>query len=253
MMFLHNVFSSIFYYRREKRQQMTRRLGAVLEEKFTYYQELTPPAQEEFLERVYQFHKSKNFHYVGLERNLEVEVLISSAAIQLTFGLPEYCFHFFGDVYVMKDAYTYGLSGEALAGHVSRGGIYISWTHFQQGFAVSHDRSNTGLHEMAHALEYEFAYGDYEKDLSLKPRFEAVMTRIGEILVQEQQRRSGLYSDQGVQNKHECWAESVEVFFENPGDLLLQYSGLYDSIKSLLNQDPQGRSKKEIPGRMKES
>jgi Mlc titration factor MtfA (ptsG expression regulator) len=47
-----------------------------------------------------------------------------------------------------------------------------------------------------------------------------------------------LYSAQGISNIHECWAESVELFFERPATLKEFYPEVYAAISQLLNQDP---------------
>ena len=96
----------------------------------------------------------------------DVTVLVSAAAVQLSFGLPEYSFGFFDDIYIIKSAYTYGSSTTPWAGHVNERGIHVAWDHVLQGYASDSDGYNVGLHEMAHALEYEFAYGDFKYDLN---------------------------------------------------------------------------------------
>ena len=47
-----------------------------------------------------------------------------------------------------------------------------------------------------------------------------------------------LFTDQAINNFQECWAECVELFFENPVELNQEYPELYDAIKMILNQDP---------------
>jgi Mlc titration factor MtfA (ptsG expression regulator) len=91
---------------------------------------------------------------------------------------------------------------------------------------------------MAHALEYEFQMGDYVNNATLKIRFDSVMNKVNEALDQEQSDPTNIFTQQGLQNTHECWAEGVELFFENPAELNIYYPELYEDIKILLNQDP---------------
>lgn len=206
---------------------------------FQYFNELTPPEKERFLKRVYYFKQRKNFHYIGLEPSPEIPVLISAAAVQITFGLRKYRMPFFTDIYIMADAYIYGSSQDAWVGHVNREGIYISWKHFLYSYSDNHDHYNVGLHEMAHALEYvnfldHFRADDYfvEHFISYKHMAERVMPKL------LRQPSSSLLSEQGRRDFHECWAECAEFFFENPEELNGQFPELYKSIKLLLNQDP---------------
>src|SRR6516162_8387633 len=55
-----------------------------------YFTELTALEKERFLERTFHFRRTKNFHYTGLDASVEIEVLISACAAQITFGLREY-------------------------------------------------------------------------------------------------------------------------------------------------------------------
>ncbi|QEC40171.1 hypothetical protein FSB84_00065 [Pseudobacter ginsenosidimutans] len=57
-------------------------------------------------------------------------------------------------------------------------------------------------------------------------------------VIEQPNHPAALYSLQGTTNIHECWAESVEFFFEKPTRLHEFYPGLYQAISQLLNQDP---------------
>ncbi|HYF32922.1 MAG TPA: zinc-dependent peptidase [Chitinophagaceae bacterium] len=204
---------------------------------FTYFNELTTEGKERFLRRVYSFKKNKNFHYSGLDPEPQMPVLISACAVQITFGLRKYRMPFFKDIYVMADQYTYGLSRHPWIGHVNRRGIHLSWKHFMQGYTVHGDRFNVGLHEMAHALEYVNFLGTFGRDRNFTERFVQYKQR-AEKLLPSLRQPCKLFTEQASHNYHECWAEGVELFFENPVELSQHYPDIYALIKSLLNQDP---------------
>lgn len=207
----------------------------ILNNRFAYFCRLSAADQEKFLDRLYHFRKSKKFHYIGIKEKLEVSVLVCAAAIQLTFGLEDYRIGYFRDIYIMKGAYTYGFSTIPWAGHVNRKGIHVSWDHVQRGYHSDNDGYNVGLHEMAHAMEYEFSSG-FETEIMLQ--FKAVMHLIDRTVLQPKNQPRSLFTEQGLSNVHECWAESVELFFENPADLQQHYPELYRGIMVLLQQDP---------------
>src|SRR5215216_5915933 len=56
----------------------------------SYYNKLPDAGKLRFLKRVYYFKNSKHFHYVDLEEKPEMPVMLSAAAVQLTFGLRSY-------------------------------------------------------------------------------------------------------------------------------------------------------------------
>ena len=47
-----------------------------------------------------------------------------------------------------------------------------------------------------------------------------------------------LYSDYGLKNLQEFWAESVEIFFERPLAMKEHYPDLFTTMRLLLNQQP---------------
>ena len=237
-MILNRIYSLITKGSKRKKEALFANYLSILTEHFQYFNDLSVTEKNRFLHRVHKFRKSKNFHLVNQDDNIAIEVMISAAAVQVTFGLATYTMDFFDDIFVMRDAYTYGFSNVPWAGHVNHRGIHISWNHFMQGYKYKNDRYNVGLHEMAHAMEYEFHYGNYANEETLRPTYDSVMRIVEGVLFHEEWKAVNIFTEEGLKNKHECWAESVELFFENPGELKIYYPDLYNGIKKLLNQDP---------------
>src|SRR5689334_9841806 len=52
-----------------------------------YYRDLVDEEKELFLKRVYIFCSSKHFHFLDLEEQPVMPILISAVAVQITFGL----------------------------------------------------------------------------------------------------------------------------------------------------------------------
>ena len=222
---------------KRRRQAILDGYAEILQDRFPWYRVLTVYQQRLFVRRLYRFIRSKKFHFVGIKEQETIKVLVGAAAIQLTFGWDEYKLKYFRNIYVMKDAYTYGFSTIPWAGHVNRKGIYVSWHHVQKGYASDNDGYNVGLHEMAHALEYEFAEGIFSKDSDKRSQYNQVRNQIRESLL-DQPSRPPLFTEQGLTNVHEAWAESIELFFENPTGLYAHFPGLYRCLTQLLKQYP---------------
>ena len=88
----------------------------VIAKQFDYFNELSIPYKQRFLRRVHSFKEHKNFHYIGLEPLPEIPILISAAAVQITFGLRKYKMSFFDNIYIIADEYLYGLGQQAWIG-----------------------------------------------------------------------------------------------------------------------------------------
>ena len=203
-----------------------------------YFNQLNESNKQKFLKRVYNFRKSKSFHFHGLDAQEEIMILVSAASIQTSFGLKNYLLPFFKEIYILSDAYQALEAKELYIGHVSPTGIYLSWKHFVQGFADYSDGMNVALHEMAHALYHE-SYSketgidwDFRKDLEKLPAFFGPM--ITQAIVQKKSYLRGY----AFTNFHEFWAVSVEYFFENSQGLKDNLPQLYTILCDALNQDP---------------
>ncbi len=72
---------------------------SVVSKYFKYYNRLNLDEQRKFLFRTYMFQHAKNFHYIEVEQNAEMPILVSAAAVQLTFGLDKFRLNYFDDIF----------------------------------------------------------------------------------------------------------------------------------------------------------
>lgn len=203
-----------------------------------YYKSLSSDGRERFLKRALEFIESKTFEYVDIEKDESMPLLISAAAIQLTFGLDNFQLDYFKTIYIIKDRYTYGGFATPFEGHVAEDGIYLSWTHFLREFADYSDGQNVGLHEMAHALTYvNFTVREGRDD-----NFHDTFVNFSAVARPVYERMKGgettLLDKYASTNYQEFWAVCVETFFERSADFKNQLPELYRALCTLLNQDP---------------
>ncbi|MGC4037112.1 MAG: zinc-dependent peptidase [Chitinophagaceae bacterium] len=203
-----------------------------------YYTQLPDAGKLRFLKRVHYFKRDKRFHYVGIEEQPEMPVLISAAAVQLTFGLRKYLLPFFKDFYITPDAYSSPEEKQLYLGHVAPDGIHLSWKHFLEGFRNDKDGVNVALHEMAHALQRQNFMEDYGIDKEFIADFSKYTQQTGPVFIQALLQRNSILRNYAFTNLQEFWAVSVEAFFEMP-ELVKQYMPqLYIALCDVLNQDP---------------
>jgi hypothetical protein len=178
---------------------------------------------------------------VDVQEKPEMPILISAAAVQLTFGLEKFSFNYFRDIYVLKDDYHYGFYSRPFQGHVDHTGIYLSWDNFLKGIAGMTPNCNVGLHEMAHALAYVNFITQTEEDKRFKKEFRSFSRVARPIFQGMQQGKKNILGDYAATNYHEFWAVAVEVFFETPVRFRHELADLYDAMAKTLNQDPIGK------------
>ena len=202
-----------------------------------YYRRLSEELKDRFLVRTLLFRSTKKFHYHDIDEEERIPLLISAAAVQLTFGLESFHLDYFKDIHILRDNYRYGLYNIPFEGHVSADGIYFSWSNFERAFADYSDGQNVGLHEMAHALAYvNFVVKD-GKDEEFSERFKR-FSLIGRKIFAQMQSEPNMLGEYAATNYNEFWAVSVENFFERPFELQRNIPELYAQLTDLLNQDP---------------
>jgi Mlc titration factor MtfA (ptsG expression regulator) len=203
-----------------------------------YYKSLGTENRDRFIKRTIFFMQTKEFKYIGIEEEEKIPLLISAAAIQLTFGLDNYLLDYFKTIYVMKDNYRYGLSAAPFEGHVSDDGIYLSWDNFIREYSDYTDGENVGLHEMAHALTYvNFTVQD-GVDGSFRKKFYEFSPIARPIFSRMQQGESTILDKYAATSYEEFWAVCIETFFERPFPFREKMPDLYFALCRLLNQDP---------------
>ena len=210
---------------------------------FTYFNDLPVASKWKFVKRTHQFRKQKRFHFIGLEKNEETAILVSSSAVQVTFGLKNYQLSYFKDIYILADAYHMENDDELFIGHVAPDGIYLSWKHFLYGYSYKDDNINVAVHEMAHALLYNNFFAQYGIDPNFRLNYEKFSTTTGPILAEVIAKRRSYLRSYAFSNMHEFWAVSVEAFFENPQGLRNNMPDLYEALSHVLNQDPVTKTK----------
>jgi Mlc titration factor MtfA (ptsG expression regulator) len=209
----------------------------IIQQYIPYYQRLDAVQRDRFLKRTLIFMASKKFEFVEMEEEEHMSLLISAAAVQLTFGLQHYLMDHFTTIYVLRNDYHFGLFNVPFQGHVNDDGIYLSWNNFLRGNANYTDGDNVGLHEMAHALAYVNFTAHNGEDEGFKRRFWR-FSRVGkEVFDRLQAGEITMLGTYAATNREEFWAVCVENFFERSLSFKIQLPELYDALCNLLNQD----------------
>lgn len=218
------------------------KLHEILTKRSPYYAALIPQLQSRFRKRLRAFMNSKTFVIKDEKGYYEMPVLVSAAAIQLTFGLNDFLLSFYRHIRIFPEAYFAHHSFSFLAGNVQGNTITVAWSVFLKGFENHKDGSNVGLHEMSHALYFQKIVIDQNFAPQFSKRFNDLIAHCRSAHKQEKDGRKDLYTDYGSTDLQEFWAESVELFFERPDDLFREYPGVFEAMTVLLNQDPRSHS-----------
>jgi MtfA peptidase len=212
-------------------------IDAILQKRFQYYRLLDDDLKQVFCKRVLEFMQSKYFNIVSNNPFKEMPVLLSAAAMQLSFGLQKFMLPHYNVIRIHQEEYFSSDGLRVLAGNVQGNTISLAWNQFLKGYENNKDGSNVGLHEMAHALYFQHMVANQKQKLFTK-HYNELVAECHQAFEDETKGKKNLYSDYAVKDLQEFWAESVELFFEKPFELKLMYPDVFDAMKLLLNQNP---------------
>jgi len=123
-----------------------------------------------------------------------------------------------------------------------RGPVILSWAHSQQGAMDDRDGHNVVLHEFAHQLDDLTGSTNGVPVLSegqTFARWERVFLSAYETLVERVEKgRYSVIDPYGATGHEEFFAVSVEVFFEKPVELNLEFPEVYEQLSNLFRLDP---------------
>jgi len=213
-------------------------LRKVLIKHFPFFCQLVHPDQDKFISRLRKFIRSKIFVIHDVKGYREMPILLSSAAVQLTFGLQRFIMPHFSIIQIYPQEFVGMEPPRILIGNVSGNTINIAWKQFLEGYKNRYDRNNLGLHEMAHALYFQNFEAEENRDQNFQNAFNHFTSLGDKIFEREKMLTVGLYSAYAMKNFQEFWAESIEIFFQSPDRLNHYYPDLYKILCDLLCQDP---------------
>lgn len=210
----------------------------ILSNEFDFYKKLTPRLKKYFEHRVAAFiEKYPLYAKEGLKITDQMRVLIAATAVMLTFGMRNYLFTIIDKIIIYPDAYYSKLNDNFHKGEFNprMKAVVFSWKHFLEGYQISNDNLNLGLHEFAHVLHFQ---GSINTDTS------ATIFSVTYLELMEQVKRPNNYkrlieSDYfriyAYTNEFEFIAVILEHFFETPTQFKLEFPELYEKVRIMIN------------------
>jgi MtfA peptidase len=211
----------------------------ILEEKFPFYNTLDEKQKLLFRKRIEHFVAHRSFEgREGFVVTEESRILISAAAIRLTFGLNDYMLPGFYKILIYPKVFYSKFSKTFNRGETNPHGIIVfSWPHVVEGFETVTDHINLAYHEFAHALiVHESSTG--VADAMFSHGFQMFNHALLKKQLSQRVHHDNLFRDYAFTNKMEFFAVSIEYFLESPEYLRDNCYELFDILKRTLRQDP---------------
>jgi len=229
-----------FYFGKITNKPLNPSQVRILKNYFPFYNLLPTKSKKIFEHKTAYFLQSKVFVPRRMkEVTIEMKLLISACAVQLTFGLPKVYMLHFKYIIVYPDAYYSNITKKYHKGEVNprHKAIVLSWKAFVEGY-IEKEGLNLGLHEMAHALHLENRIRNREYDFlpadALKKWDQMAENEIN--LIKE--GSASFFRGYGATDHWEFFAVAAENFFERPHQFEKHSPNLYYTLCELLRQNP---------------
>lgn len=236
----------IFKYIRSKNHFNRNReyFTLVLNAHSQYFRDLNQDKKTLFLQRLAVFMIYTKFSSEkGFKILPDMKILISSAFIQITFGLKEFTLKQYNKIFIAPRSYSYAFDPRLFSGDVNASlkRVSLSWPCVLKGFEIPTDAINIAIHEFGHCLALENLSRSFFGRFFDKQAWDlwiAEGTKGDKIL-----RSNSCHTEVSFEGRSmmEMFAVTLETFFERPDDLAENLPDLYNVIKRLLNQEPRNK------------
>lgn len=210
----------------------------ILKEEFEFYKLLSDKHKRQFHHRLSLFLDEKNF--VGRE-NLDItermEVLVASIGCMLSFGRKNFNYGLIEHILIYPGEF-YSNTNEAY--HIGefnpRGrALVISWKDFENGYRITDDNKNLGIHEFMHAMQLEAKQSRDTDSSRLVKQFQNILKHLTNQEVKDKLDETRFFRAYAFTNQYEFLAVLAEYFIESPIEFREHFPQLYSHTQKLLN------------------
>lgn len=210
----------------------------ILETEFHFYTLLSQKHKRQFKHRVATFISDKKF--VGRE-NLELtdrmKTLIAAVGCMLSFGRKHYEYTLIDFVLIYPEEFYSTMNEAYHRGEFNprEKALVLSWKDFENGYRITDDNLNLGIHEFMHAMQLEARKGRDVDAARFTKQFQNILKRLTDQKVKDTLDETRYFRKYAFTNQYEFMAVLAEYFIESPTDFKDHFPQLYDHTKKLLN------------------
>ncbi|SFA77558.1 hypothetical protein SAMN05660845_0479 [Flavobacterium swingsii] len=210
----------------------------ILKKQFNYYNTLPDNKKKYFEHRVATF--IKKYKFIGNEGFVitdEVRILIASTSVMLTFGMRNYLYSNIDKIIVYPKEY-YSTIGEVYhKGEFNprMRAIVFSWHDFKEGFEITNDNLNLGIHEFAHVLHFHGLKSDDASAVIFSRMYNQIQKEVNHPVNREKLINSEYFRIYAYTNQFEFLAVILEYYFESPDLFEQEFPQLYSNVGKMLN------------------
>ena len=113
--------------------------------------------------------------------------------------------------------------------------LVLSWKDFEQGYQITNDNLNLGIHEFMHAMQLEAKRSRDIDATRFTKQFQNILKRLTHQEVKDKLDETRFFREYAFTNQYEFMAVLAEYFFESPKDLKEHFPEIYTATQKMLN------------------
>jgi len=211
---------------------------SILENDFSFYTLLSDKEKRQFRHRVSTFISEKEF--IGREGILVTErmkVLISAVGCMLSFGRRNYDYGLIEHILIYPDEFYSKINNAMHKGEFNPYGkaLVLFWKDFEEGYQITNDNRNLGIHEFMHAMQLEARKSRDLDSTRFAKQFQNILMQLTHKEVKDKLDETKYFRAYAFTNQYEFMAVLAEYFIESPKDFKSHFPMLYTYTQKLLN------------------
>jgi Mlc titration factor MtfA (ptsG expression regulator) len=221
-------------------RSLSRKQKDHLSKDFSFYNTLAPKHQARFEHRVATFIKQKEFiGRDGLVVTESMKLIIAAVGCMLTFGRRQYTYQLIDHILIYPEPFYSAVNDAYHKGEFNprQKAVVLSWPDFEEGYRITDDNLNLGIHEFMHALQLDALTSRDLDALRFEKRFKLIFERLKDTELRERLDKVKYFRAYAFTNQYEFMAVLAEYFFESPEDFETHFPQVYNHTKILLNYD----------------
>ncbi len=227
------LMRNYFIYKKLSKTQL-----AILSKEFPFYAKLSDKHKREFEHRVANFIAKKKFiARDSLAITEQMIVLIAAIGCMLSFGRRNYTYSLIEYILVYPKEFYSTVNKNYHKGEFNprERALVLSWKDFEEGFLISNDNLNVGIHEFMHAMQLEARKSRDIDSARFTKQFQKILKQLTKQEVKDKLNKTEFFRAYAFTNQYEFMAVLAEYFFESPKDFKRIFPDIYDYTKKILN------------------
>ena len=227
------LYRQFFVYRTLNKEQVL-----LLEQDFSFYNDLSTKHRKQFQHRVVTFISEKKF--IGrqkLEVSGTMKLLIAATACMLSFGRKNYKYDLIDYILVYPDEFYSAANKTKHKGEFNprEKALVLSWKDFKKGYQITNDNFNLGIHEFMHAMQLEARQSRDVDSIRFQKQFQNILKQLTNQELKDTLDKTRYFRKYAFTNQYEFMAVLAEYFIESPAEFKTHFPKLYEYTKKLLN------------------